>query len=405
MMIMCRNIAVLASPFAASLSIGLLSCIAFDASATNRPMLGVIRWDGYNGSPAWTQNQEFGFFKPEQYHWRAPWFVRRTGDTNTPLSFNPSYDKAIIQQITDQETLYAAAGIDYWAFCYYAKYKGGLQLRDNLEAYLKSPQKSRVKFALINICEHVGQGVPGVTNQSPAVAWQDWETLTGEYVELMKDPAHVKVLGNRPLFFLFVPSDLATTLGDPTGKIDQLKLAIQYFRDQATSAGLANPYMVGMDAGAINAPLYMDQAGLDAVSAYRGCFGSSAPPGPKFSTLWPAIRSDFLEKTNVGKGRKVIVPLASGGDQSPRQPGSATYQEPQPGDLAALVKNAFDYIDANPEQCEARAALIYAWNEHSEGGFLCPLMGTAPDYVPNTAYLDDLANGIREWGTGHTPCR
>jgi predicted small secreted protein len=30
-----------------------------------RPLVGVIRWDGYNGSPALTQQQEFGFLKDE----------------------------------------------------------------------------------------------------------------------------------------------------------------------------------------------------------------------------------------------------------------------------------------------------------------------------------------------------
>lgn len=365
-------------------------------AAPARPLFGVIRWDGYNGSPALTQAQEFGFLKPEQFHWRAPWFVRPSGDPAHPLSFNPNYDKAVIQQVTDQENKYAAdSGIDYWAFCYYAKYKGGWQLRDNFEAYLRSPLKNRIKFSLINICVHVGQGVPGKP-QTPAVTLEDWHALTGEYVELMKDPAWVRVCGDRPLFFMFVPQDLSLALGDVLGTPTKLAEAVKYFRDQAHAAGLANPYIVGMEAGGIWAAVYVDKAGLDAVSAYRGTFGAT-PAAPPFTGMWPAIKTQFLENPDMGKGRKVIVPLASGADQAPRTPGLPTCQEPRPGDLAAMVKNAFDYVVAHPDQCEARAVLMYAWNEHSEGGFLCPLMGAPPDYKPNTARLDDLACGLKEW--------
>jgi hypothetical protein len=94
------------------------------ADLLGRPLIGVIRWDGYNGSPVWTQQQEFGFLKPEEYHWRAPWFVRRTGDPENPLEFNPEFSQQVIQEVTNQEIVFASnAGIDYWAFCHYAKHK------------------------------------------------------------------------------------------------------------------------------------------------------------------------------------------------------------------------------------------------------------------------------------------
>jgi hypothetical protein len=42
------------------------------------------------------------------------------------------------------------------------------------------------------------------------------------------------------------------------------------------------------------------------------------------------------------------------------------------GELAAHLTGAFDYVAAHPERCEANTVIMYAWNEHSEGGFLCP---------------------------------
>jgi hypothetical protein len=50
-----------------------------------------------------------------------------------------------------------------------------------------------------------------------------------------------------------------------------------------------------------------------------------------------------------------------------------------------------------PQCCSAQSVLIYAWNEHSEGGFICPTMGEPPDYKPNTSLLDELGPAIREW--------
>jgi hypothetical protein len=44
--------------------------------------------------------------------------------------------------------------------------------------------------------------------------------------------------------------------------------------------------------------------------------------------------------------------------------------------------------------CHKKAQVIfaYSWNEHSEGGTLCPTMGESPDYIPVTTWLDEVAN-------------
>jgi hypothetical protein len=165
---------------------------------TNRPLVGVIRWDGYNGHPVVTKKQEMGFLKPEKWHSRAPWFFRKTGDSEHPLEFNPSYDKDIIRKITDEEIEYAAsAGVDYWAFCYYAKYKGGWGLRDNFEAYLTSPLRSRIKSSIILLGEHVGKGLSSAASAAPDAAKRDWENLVNEIAPLLCDPSYQKVCGGR----------------------------------------------------------------------------------------------------------------------------------------------------------------------------------------------------------------
>ncbi len=367
------------------------------APARTTPLVGVIRWDGYNGSPVHTQKQEFGFLKPAEHHWRVPWFVTLTGDPESPLSFNPEFRQSEIQKVTDQEIKYAAdAGINYWAFCHFLKSKGdGWQLRNNLQAYLDSPLKKRINFSIICLGEHVGAGLP---TSGPETTWADWHNYVTEYVSLIKEPTYQKVKGHRPLIYIMGPDTLSERLGDKDHKVDELKKAITYLRHHLVAARLGNPYIVGMNAGGIWAARYVDEAGLDAVSAYRGAFGATKE-GPPYSSLWANIKKEFLDNGDMGGGaRKVVVPLLSGVDDRPRNAEALYYQEPQPGDIGKLLTNAFEYIKTNPAKCDSNSVLIYAWNEHSEGGFLCPILGPALNSKkPDCTRLNDLASAIKAW--------
>jgi hypothetical protein len=40
---------------------------------------------------------------------------------------------------------------------------------------------------------------------------------------------------------------------------------------------------------------------------------------------------------------------------------------------------------------------MYSWNEHSEGGGLCPTMGESPEYKPVTKWLDEVATALAAW--------
>jgi hypothetical protein len=58
-----------------------------------------------------------------------------------------------------------------------------------------------------------------------------------------------------------------------------------------------------------------------------------------------------------------------------------------------------DFVAAHPKDCEAQAIIMYSWNEHSEGGGLCPTMGKPPEYVPDTRWLDEAAAALSSWRT------
>lgn len=86
-----------------------------------RPLVGVIRWDGYSGGNI-TKGQEFGsFLNPIDYRWKAPWYTQL--NVNSEPLFIDSSLTARQQRMDSEIELAADAGIDYWAFCYYEKYK------------------------------------------------------------------------------------------------------------------------------------------------------------------------------------------------------------------------------------------------------------------------------------------
>ena len=149
----------------------------------------------------------------------------------------------------------------------------------------------------------------------------------------------------------------------------------------------------------------LEKAGLNAVSAYRPAFGGTVEGAP-YAQLWDNIRDKFINGP-IGLGsnpkRELVVPLMSGASHEPRhelhpeQFGAQHYREPAPGEFKAHLLAGLDWAFAHQKNCPAQSVLIYAWNEHSEGGFICPTMGAPPDYKPNTRLLDELAAAIREW--------
>ncbi len=122
--------------------------------------------------------------------------------------------------------------------------------------------------------EHVGKGLSKKASEVPNSARMDWENLVNEIVPILSDSAYQKVCDGRPLVYIIGPSALSVALGDPAKKedtsVENLKSAVLYLRERSVAAGAGDPYIVGMQSGGIWSSMYVDKAGLNAVSAYRG---------------------------------------------------------------------------------------------------------------------------------------
>lgn len=332
-----------------------------------RVTIGAIRWDAWHAPVSGAQHGGEGgpvkameaSLNPPRYRHRAPFFAR--ADAGGVLRID-GYTQAIV----DREIAYAkAGGIDYWAFLLYDEDNA---MSQGLSLYLRSATRRDVNF-----CAIASSGTFG----APA----KWQAGVGRIVRLMKEPGYQTVCGGRPLLYVFrIEEKWIQAWGGP----DRARALFDGLREAAGSAGLANPYFVVMQDTTAEAKRVAATIGAEALSDYaRAGNGAGAP----FSELAAKARVAWEEWAATGAG---VVPLAMAGwDRRPRvehpvpwepyqKPGVGLdkfYAAPEPRELAAHIREAMDWADARPGQCPARTVIVYAWNEHDEGGWLCPDMG------------------------------
>jgi len=310
----------------------------------DRPLVGAIRWDGWNNNSSIGKDSE-RVLSPAKHQHRAPFFAVQTGPDS--LTFKP-----LSQEIMDTEIGYALrAGIDYWAFDWYPP-GSGLELARNF--FLSSTKRAQLKW-----CVTLG------TN--PFDMHRDAPWLAAEFAK----PEYQKVPDGRPLVYLFTPI--------PRADLDAL-------RNLALKSCGKSPYVAVMGWTAAQTAQDCDAMGADAVTRYAG--GSEAN--------W----NDYAKL-------KALVPnVSSGWDPTPFKDTHVSWYPPEniaqdfvgwsatPPQLIASLETAFAWTKAHPAEVPANTILIYAWNEHSEGGWLCP---TFRPQGPNTERIDAL----HEWFSRH----
>ena len=361
----------------------LLACATCGAASAgdSRPLIGAIRWDAWHEgdktSPARAMERSLG---PKQYHYRLPFFAK-------VVSENEARIDGYTQKIVDQEIAYAkAGGIDYWAFLLYDP---DTPMNQALSLYLSSARKKDVRF-----CSIAGPNTFGNAEQFPKKMQR--------VVDLMAEPTYQKVAGNRPLLYLFDVSDgwIEAWGGEANAKLrfDELRAAVK-------ARGLKEPYIVVMDFSPAHGKKVADAIGAEAISSYAT--GGTAKGRTPYSTL--ANNAKRFWESCAATGAQVVPIAMSGWDRRPRiehpvpwekyqKPGVGLrtyYQMPTPKELAAHIEDAMRWVIAKPERCPARTVIVYAWNEHDEGGWLCPTLD--PDGKPDTLRLDAIAEMLREF--------
>lgn len=340
--------------------------LCWPASATaagppSRPLVGAIRWDGwYGGSRGVVGKVLEECLGPQRYQHRAPFFSKIVSQERIEIG---PYTQAIV----DREIAEARrAGIDFFA---YVSYDLADPMSDALKLHLSSKRRRDVRF-----CHILEAGRSGNAEAFPE--------RTERFVQAMKDPAYMRLRDGRPLFFLgFVQEKHIQAWGG----LENGQRLWDGFRERARRAAGKEPYLVLMDFSPRRAQELATALGFDAVSAYAipGDGGNRSP----YSALRQAARRFWNEAH--GLGAKLVPTAMTGWDRRPRierphpwepwqKPGEGMeryFEPPTPQELAEHVREAADWTMANPDTCPAQAVLIYAWNEHDEGGWICPTIG------------------------------
>ena len=312
---------------------------------------GIIRWDswyGASGNALVTANEV-----SVQY---PTWLSRAPSHCNTgtnPVTWGDT------QATFDNELNVAAAClIDYFV---YLRYASGDPLNSGYNYHMASAKKSSMKF-----CWMVQANRMGSTGS--------FSTQVSDVVTAMQDSQYMKVLGNRPILYIYVDTtDLATFWG---GSDSNFAAMIASIRSNAISAGLANPYIVDAGPGAYSSNAGLTAWGIDAASDYA----APVPAGldQPYATLDSTVRAYW---DNHYTASTIVPNCMVGWDARPRrilnnQTPTAWFETATLGAFTAHLQAARSYIRNNPARCPAQTILTYAWNECTEGGVMpCPTIG------------------------------
>lgn len=330
----------------------LAALYAGDTAMTNRPIVGVIRWDAFYGTGNVVEAVEKSL-GPARYHNRAPFFAKVIGKDK--LCINGDTDEIMAQEIA-----YAAEAGVYWAFLTY-HWQGSMALP--LRRFLEHRDRKKVKFTLI------------LDDISLQDQWDEhYRKVTLDSCTMSN---YQTVLDGRPLVYFFNAKSA-----------DKKRLA--ELRALILGETGRNPYFILLMHG-IEQKKWpeMKKLGYDASTKYA----QFARKKMFFAAFDKQIRADW--KSWAKKKYQHSPLLSAGWDNRPRYYNPVPWvkksnsmlsrycETPTPQELAAHVKAGMDFVYKNKKVCEAQNLLMYAWNENDEGGWLCPTLN------PKTGKADD----------------
>lgn len=318
--------------------------------------LGAIRWDCWYDNSASMRSTLRSLGNPD-YMDRAPAHATVLG--NGLIRFDAT------EATMSQEIALAASANIYWAFLCYNR---PINLMNGFDLFQANPNKLAIDWCMIR--QSYGFGTTG-----------NYSSQITEMVGLMQQSNYKKVLGARPLLYLFyTAADLTANWG---GSLANFKVALDALRASAQAAGLGNPYIVLMTTPQL-APALASGLGTDALSAYIA--PSNPHRGANYTDLDAATKVHWSSQTATGL--KTVPTAMLGWHRAPRIARPVAWEPQLPWDgidniytlptnaqIVTHLSDAKNYATINSVNCEADTVLAYAWNEFDEGGWIAATIG------------------------------
>ena len=313
-----------------------------------------------------------------RYHDRMPFFGSELAADRVRI--NGDY-----QPIMDQEIALASrAGLDYWAF---VGYSVNDPMSNALKLYLASESRDKIGFCMIG----------SIANGGSVDHFSD---RTLREVAVMGEEGYVRVLGDRPLYYILSASKVQVE-GEWGGYKGVAKL-IAFVRATAREQKHGNPYIVllGSDAAAMRA------VDADAIGNYA-IVGN--PDQSSYSKLTQDTKARWDQL--AASGVAMVPTVMTGWDQRPlienppdwdrafmaKDVGmNKYYARATPSEIAQHLQDAIAWAESHRSATPADTVLVYAWNECGEGyGALIPSFQRS-NPSGDTARLDAISNVLNK---------
>ncbi len=315
--------------------------------------VGAYYFGGWSGQNQWAEDpsQPWAKFAPTHLTRRM---IEEFADREPLWGWRDDSSEIVERQID----LAADCGLSFFAFCWYW-HDDGKQIDEKairedskhvgLNLYLTAKNNQRLKFCLL-VANHGGFEIQGT---------EQWKQAADFWMPYFKHPQYLTV-GGKPLVIIFHPAG-----GDQAG--------FDSMQEKAREAGLPGVVIAGCGGGERRLG-YTHRTHYNIVPGYDA--GSQEH---KYAELVQAH-----EQAWQGSPQQPYIPeITAGWDKLPWEGETGLNQKPgwyfpdrTPEQFANFLSHAISWMQKHPEQTTPeRIAVIYAWNEFGEGGYIAPTKG------------------------------